>query len=158
MSSPLYIAVDLGAGSGRVFLAGCDPGEFLLEEVHRFRYPPYSDGRFLRWNFRLIFYEITTGLRLAATRSVKLGRRIWSIGVDSWGVDYGLVDADGRLVADPVCYRDGRTDEAMKRVFAVVPRDEILDKTGIQFQKFNTLYQLYSEGGEVKKASTLLLL
>ncbi len=68
MSSPLYIAVDLGAGSGRVFLAGCDAEEFLLEEIHRFRYPPYPDGRYLRWNFGLIFDEIKAGLRLAAAQ------------------------------------------------------------------------------------------
>ena len=158
MSSLLYIAVDLGAGSGRVFLSGCDAEEFLLEEVHRFRYPPYFDGQHLRWSFRLIFDEVVAGLRRAGLRSTELGRRIGSIGVDSWGVDYGLVDRDGRLVADPVCYRDGRTDGAMIRVFAVVPRDEIFERTGIQFQKFNTLYQLYSGGGDKENAAMLLLI
>jgi len=157
MNGPLYIAIDLGAGSGRVFLAGPDADEFFLEEVHRFRYPPYFDGRFLRWNFRMIFDELTAGLRLAGIRSLDLGRLIKSIGVDSWAVDYGLVDADGRLLGDPICYRDGRTDDALKRVFAIVPRDEIFDDTGIQFQKFNTLYQLFSEDGG-DGASMLLLL
>jgi sugar (pentulose or hexulose) kinase len=61
MNGPLYIAVDLGAGSGRVFLAGFDADEFLLEEIHRFRYPPYFDGKYLRWNFPLIFDELKTG-------------------------------------------------------------------------------------------------
>ena len=158
MPSPLYIAVDLGAGSGRVFLARCDPDDFLLEEVHRFTYPPYFDGRFLRWNFGLIFDEVVAGLRLAGTRAAFLGSPIESIGVDSWGVDYGLVDTDGRLVGDPVCYRDSRTDDAMTRVFSIVPRAEIFEKTGIQFQKFNTLYQLFSESSENKDASMLLLL
>lgn len=156
MPSPLYIAVDLGAGSGRIFLAGCDPDEFLLEEIHRFRYPPYFDGRFLRWNFGMIFDEVVVGLRLAGIRAASLGRPIESIGVDSWGVDYGLVDGDGQLVADPVCYRDSRTDDAMTRVFSIAPRAEIFQKTGVQFQKFNTLYQLFSE--ENKNASMLLLI
>src|SRR5678815_393981 len=158
MNGPLYIAVDLGAGSGRVFLVGFDPDEFLLEEVHRFRYPPYFDGQYLRWDFPLIFNEVTAGLRLAGMKSAELERRIGSIGVDSWAVDYGLVDADGRLVTQPVCYRDARTDDAMTRVFAVVPRDEIFEETGIQFQKFNTLYQLYSEGANRNNSSMLLLL
>ena len=157
MSSPLYIAVDLGAGSGRVFLAGLDANEFLLEEIHRFRYPPEHDGQYLRWNFRLIFEEVLAGLARAGVRAKELGRRIGSVGVDTWGVDYGLVGKDGRLIADPVCYRDARTDQAMEGVFAVVPRDEIFEKTGVQFQKFNTLYQLYSET-ETEKASMLLLL
>ena len=156
MNGPLYIAVDLGAGSGRVFLAAFDAEELLLEEVHRFHYPPYFDGRFLRWNFQLIFDEIKTGLRLSGSRSTDLGRSIASIGVDSWAVDYGLVDADGKLLAHPICYRDSRTDEAMSRVFSIVPRDEIFARTGIQFQKFNTLYQLYSD--ENQSASMLLLL
>ena len=155
MNGPLYIAVDLGAGSGRVFLAGFDADEFLLDEIHRFRYPPYFDGKYLRWNFPLIFDELKTGLRLSGVRASALRRRIASVGVDSWGVDYGLVAADGKLVADPICYRDSRTADAMTRVFSIVPRDEIFDKTGIQFQKFNTLYQLFSEEND---ASKLLLL
>jgi len=155
MNGPLYIAVDLGAGSGRVFLAGLDVDEFLLEEIHRFRYTPYFDGQYLRWNFESIFEEIKSGLRLAGTRASALGRKIASIGVDSWGVDYGLVGVGGKLVGDPICYRDSRTDDAMTLVSSIVPRDEIFDRTGIQFQKFNTLYQLFSER---ESASMLLLI
>ncbi len=158
MSDPLYIAVDLGAGSGRVFLAGFDPDKFFLEELHRFRYPPYFDGKFLRWKFDQIFEEVQAGLRAAGTRSAALGRPVASIGVDSWGVDYGLIDAKEDLVGDPVCYRDSRTDNAMDRVFGKVHREEIFESTGIQFQKFNTIYQLFSEGGETERASKLLLI
>ena len=157
MNGPLYIAVDLGAGSGRVFLAGFDD-KLLLDEVHRFRYPPYFDGQYLRWNFQSIFDEIKLGLRAAGVKASTLGRQIESIGVDSWAVDYGLVSTYGKLVADPICYRDSRTDEAMTSVFGIVPRDEIFDKTGIQFQKFNTLYQLFSECRGIENASMLLLL
>ncbi len=158
MNGPLHIAVDLGAGSGRVFLVGFDPDEFFLEETHRFRYPPYFDGELLRWNFNLILEEVKAGSRKAGIRATGLGRRIVSIGVDSWAVDYGLVGANGRLIADPVCYRDSRTDKAMERVFAMIPREEIFENTGIQFQKFNTLYQFFSEGRDRERVSMLLLL
>ncbi len=158
MESSLYIAVDLGAGSGRIFLAGVDPGELLLEEIHRFQYPPTEENGHLRWNFPQIFSEIRTGLRKAAVRSNELGRTVCSIGIDSWAVDYGLIDADGQLIANPVCYRDDRTIGAMDSVFTKVSRSTIFEKTGIQFQNFNTLFQLYSEDGNLKKAAKLLLL
>ncbi|MEQ1603247.1 MAG: rhamnulokinase family protein [Pyrinomonadaceae bacterium] len=157
MAGSLFIAVDLGAGSGRVFLAGVDSGEFLLEEIHRFQYPPTEqDGR-LRWNFTHIFAEIKFGLKSASERAKDLGRKIISLGIDSWGVDFGLLDASGKLIADPVCYRDGRTKDAMEQVFNRVPRSEIFEKTGIQFQNFNTLYQLHSEENLGEAADLLLL-
>ena len=158
MTSSLYIAVDLGAGSGRVFLAGVDPGELFLEEIHRFQYPPTNKDGHLRWDFSHIFAEIKVALRMAGRRATELGRTIQSVGVDSWGVDYGLLDADGNLIADPVCYRDDRTFDAMERVFAEVPRSTIFEKTGIQFLNFNTLFQLFSEGRNLGKANKLLLL
>ena len=158
MTGPLYIAVDLGAGSGRVFLAGVDPGEFFLEEIHRFQYPPTQEDGHLRWNFPHIFAEIKLGLKAAGLRAGELGRPVRSLGVDSWGVDYGLLDSEDKLIANPVCYRDDRTWTAMEQVFAVIPRSEIFEKTGIQFQNFNTLYQLYSEGDDAAQASKLLLL
>ena len=108
-SHSLHIAVDLGAGSGRVFLAGVAPGELMLEEIRRFQYPPSIRDGHLRWNLSYIFEEIKAGLREAGERARAIGRHIESIGVDSWGVDYGLIDADGELVEDPVCYRDERT-------------------------------------------------
>lgn len=158
MASPLFIAVDLGAGSGRVFLAGVDPGELLLEEIHRFQYPPIEEDGHIRWDLALIFDETKQGLRRAADRVQELGRPVQSIGIDSWAVDYGLLDPAGELIANPICYRDGRTRNAMERVFAAVPRSEIFDRTGIQFLNFNTLFQLYSEGEGIQMAAKLLLL
>lgn len=160
MDSSLYIAVDLGAGSGRVFLAGVAPGELLLEEVRRFRYPPRESGGLLRWPMAEIFGEIKEGLRGAGERARELGRPVRSIGVDSWGVDYGLVDAAGRLIEDPVCYRDPRTEGVMEEVFARVPREEIFARTGIQFLAFNTLFQLYAHAraGLPGEAERLLLI
>ena len=157
MAGPLFIAVDLGAGSGRVFLAGVDPGEFLLEEMHRFQYPPTMNDGNLRWDLGHIFAEIELGLKNAGERASELGREIASLGIDSWAVDYGLLDAEGRILADPVCYRDDRTKDEMAQVFACVPRSEIFEKTGIQFQNFNTLYQLHSEKRRDEATGLLLL-
>ena len=140
----LYIAVDLGAGSGRVFLAGAAPGELLLEEVRRFYYPPVLRDGHLRWNFSQILEEIKTGARDAGERARALGRAIKSIGIDSWGVDYGIINPAGNLNEDPICYRDGRTEGIFEKVFADVSRAEIYGRTGIQLLEFNTLFQLYA--------------
>jgi rhamnulokinase len=137
----LYIAVDLGAGSGRVMLAGFRPDELMLEDVRRFHYP------------------IKAGLREAAERARALNRPIHSVGIDCWGVDYGLLDADGRLVEDPVCYRDSRTDGMMEAVFERVPKAEVFARTGIQFMQLNTLFQVFAQVREgLPKAATRLLL
>ena len=154
----LYIAIDLGAGSGRVFLAGLDDAELIFEEISRFRYPPRQEAGNLRWDFSLIFDQVKAGLSKAAVRAKELGRRIHSIGVDSWGVDYGLIDADGKLIVDPVCYRDERTKGAMERVFTYVSRIVIFEITGIQFLNFNTIFQLYSESQKLERADKVLLL
>lgn len=157
MINELFIAVDLGAGSGRVFL--CDLGErFLLKEIHRFQYPPIEEKGHLRWDFAKIFNEIKVGLKSAGERAKELNKKIYSIGVDSWAVDYGLIDNSGNLLANPICYRDSRTDSAMQKVFEIVPKVEIFEKTGIQFLPFNTIFQLFSEDETLQKADKLLLL
>src|SRR5207249_7334941 len=98
MNDPLYIAVDLGAGSGRVFLAGMSPLELLLEEVHRFQYEP-ADGNggdgTLRWDVSGIWKHVKSGLGKAAKRARQLKRPVCSVGVDRWGTDYALIDAQG---------------------------------------------------------------
>ena len=158
MKEYLYIAVDLGAGSGRVFLAGLDSDELFFEEISRFKYPPKFENEHLRWNFPLIFGEIKNGLRKAGGRAREIEREIYSVGVDSWAVDYGLLDADGQLIANPVCYRDERTGGVMEEVFAQISRTEIFEKTGIQFLSFNTLYQLFSDTETLRPADKFLLL
>ena len=160
MTEPLYIAVDLGAGSGRVFLAGLDVDAMLLEELHRFQYPPAESDGHLRWDVQLIFAEIKKGLRAAGTKARDLRRKIQSVGVDSWGVDYGLIDADGGLVESPVCYRDERTQGAMDQVFEQIPRERIFERTGIQFMPFNSLFQwfVHAHQGINTDARTLLLI
>ncbi|HOQ59248.1 MAG TPA: FGGY family carbohydrate kinase [Vicinamibacterales bacterium] len=156
----LFVAVDLGAGSGRVMLAGFRPQELMLEEVHRFHYPPRTEGGHLRWDIGRIFAEIKAGLRKAGGRAQELGRPIRSVGIDCWGVDYGLVDAAGRLLEDPVCYRDSRTDGMMEAAFERVPKAEIFARTGIQFMPFNTLFQVLAhlrEGLPAEAARLLLV-
>jgi rhamnulokinase len=158
-NNSLYIAIDLGAGSGRVFLAGVSPDEFRLEEVRRFHYPPRELDGHWRWEFQHICTEIQAGLAAAAIRARELNRPIHSIGVDSWGIDYGLLDGAGNLVEDPICYRDLRTMDVMEKAYEVVPQAEIYARTGIQFLNINTLFQLYAHDREgIKAAADKLLL
>ena len=131
-----------------------------LLEVHRFHYHPRRLGGHLRWDAGGLVEGIRTGLARARNAAADLGAPLVSVGVDSWAVDYGLVDADGSLVEEPICYRDERTDSAMEQVFGVMPRAEIYARTGIQFQQFNTLYQLWAHvrGGLPARAAHLLLI
>lgn len=157
LTAYFYVAVDLGAGSGRVFI--CDFGEkFALEEIHRFKYPPREQNNHLRWDFWKIFGEIKFGLKKAGERAAELNKKIYSVGVDSWAVDYGFLDKNGNLIADPICYRDLRTNGVMEKVFQKVSRAEIFETTGIQFLNFNTIFQLYSEDENLQNADKLLLL
>ena len=158
---------------------------FILEEVHRFHYAPrHSDGR-LRWDVTRLFEGITTGLAHARKRAGELlasaskgastnvstnvntsatanagDGRIDSIGVDSWAVDYGLLDANNRLIEEPICYRDERTAGVMEDVLARVPREEMFARTGIQFLPLNTIYQLaaHHRDGFPAEARRLLLI
>ncbi len=157
---PLYIAIDLGAGSGRIFLAGVGTKNFTFQSVRRFTYPAQESRGHLRWNFPKILDEIRAGLIEAGERARALGRPIVSIGVDSWGVDYGLIDPRGELVENPICYRDQRTRSVTDRVFALLPAEEVFERTGIQFLDFNTLFQLYAhaEAGIPERAQRLLMI
>jgi rhamnulokinase len=160
MTEVLYLAIDLGAGSGRVFLAGLSPSNLFLEEVRRFQYPARHTSGHLRWNLQGILDEIGAGTRHAAERAILLQKPICSIGVDSWGVDYGLIDEQSALIEDPISYRDERTLGTMERVFELVPREELFSRTGIQFLNLNTIFQLFAHtrDGLPGRASQLLLI
>jgi sugar (pentulose or hexulose) kinase len=156
------VAVDLGATSGRVMVArvSVDPDVLELEEFHRFPNGAvrHADGS-LRWDIARIRREVLAGLRLAAAAGPVHG-----IGIDSWAIDYGLLDADGQLLGDPFSHRDSRTDGVMEKVTAEVGERALYDETGLQQLPFNTLYQLVaardSEQGaaDLGAAATLLLI
>ena len=153
-----FLAIDLGAGSGRAFLGRFDGQGPLLTEVRRFLYPPARREGRLRWDMGNIVEQVRESVRDAGRLADQHGERLHSVGVCSWGVDYGLLDAAGRLVEDPVCYRDARTEGAIEAVALRVPREEIFERTGIQFLPFNTLYQLDAHAREGLPASAARLL
>jgi rhamnulokinase len=154
-----HLAIDLGAGSGRAFLGRVGPGTLACEEVHRFSYAPRQAGGHLRWDATRLFAGIDTSLVRTSAAAAARGWNVGSVGVDSWGVDYGLVDAEGRLVEEPICYRDPRTDRALvDAVLARLPADELFARTGIQLMPFNTLFQLAAHVRQGLPARTVRLL
>lgn len=134
MTEKFVIAVDLGAESGRVMRAVLDSSKLAMQEVYRFPNNPVQAGSTFYWDALRLWYEITTGLKMA-------GAGASSVAVDAWGVDTALLDRDGRLLSNPVHYRDPRTDGMMEWVFERVPRREVFARTGIQFMQINGLYQ-----------------
>ncbi len=142
LSSRICLAVDLGATSGRVIAGAYKEGRLKLEELHRF---PTASARLPsgdHWDILGLYRSILDGLGQAAR---KYGDRILSVGVDTWGVDYALLDEHGRLLGDPYQYRDSRTDGAEAAIAKLVSQETIYRETGIQFMFFNTLNQLFAE-------------
>ena len=134
-----YIAVDLGAESGRVMLGSVSADRLALEEIHRFSNGPVEEGGSLRWDFDRLLSEIKTGI----SKAVKTARaQVWGIGIDSWGVDFGLLDGDGRLIENPYHYRDSQTNGMMEKAFELMSKREIYENTGVQFMQLNSVYQL----------------
>jgi len=134
-----YIAVDLGAESGRVMLGSVSAKKLLLEEIHRFGNGPIEEEGSLKWDFAKLLSEIKAGISKAAKAA---GTQVWGIGVDSWGVDFGLLDVDGELVENPYHYRDSQTNGMQEKAFELMPKRDIYENTGIQFMQLNSLYQL----------------
>lgn len=149
-----FAAVDLGATSGRVILGRVGPDDLDLTEVHRFPNTPVRLPDGLRWDVLALFQGVLDGLREAARSG-----GVSSIGVDTWAVDYGLLDADGALLGSPHHYRDTRTDGVAERVWAAVGPAELYRITGLQHLPFNTVFQLASAAGSAQlgAARTLLL-
>jgi len=141
MSERVYLGIDLGAESGRVMLGTISSSSLALEELHRFPNTPVRLPTGLYWDSLRLFHEIQQGLTVAG-RERKLA--IDGIGVDTWGVDFGLLGRDGALVDNPRHYRDSRNNGMLERTFAVVPREQVFAHTGIQFMQLNSLYQLYA--------------
>lgn len=138
MARQTVLAIDLGAESGRVMAVHYDGASLELEELHRFPNTPVTLRGTLYWDFLRLWHEIQTGLEKGRAQ------RPASLGIDTWGVDFGLLDSQGALIGNPVHYRDGRTEGMMEAVFTRLPRREVFAQTGIQFMPINTLYQMMS--------------
>ena len=154
LTRPLRVAaVDLGASSGRVMVGTVAPGVLELDEVHRFPNGPVRAEGTLYWDILGIHREVLAGLRLAARSGP-----IDAIGIDSWAVDYGLLDAGDALMGNPVSHRDARTDGVRERVVKDVSEEELYAVTGLQQLPFNTLYQLVSTPYLLRRAETMLMI
>jgi sugar (pentulose or hexulose) kinase len=136
-----YLAVDLGASSGRSIVGTLDAGRLTIREMNRFWNGPTEIRGTLHWDFVHLFRNIQEGIALARK---EFGEGLISMGIDTWGVDFGLFDADGKLLRNPVNYRDSRTSGMFEKVFERVPKEEVFNCTGIQFMELNTLYQMMS--------------
>ena len=151
-----FIAADFGAGSGRVIVGTwfATSKTIELEEIHRFGNEQKMIDGHLRWDFEALFNELKTGLKKAFA---KYGDEIKSIGIDTWGVDYGLLDKEGRLIANPICYRDDRTKGMMDAAFQKLPKEEFFQHAANQFMEINTAFQLMSET-DLQRAERLLFM
>lgn len=133
------LAFDFGASSGRAIIGCFDGDKITLEEVHRFSNDPVSVGGTVYWDVLRLFYEIKQGIVKA-----KIAGGFDSIGIDTWGVDFGLIDSEGKLMENPVHYRDTRTVGLVDEAFKTMPKEKLYGITGIQFMELNTLFQLIS--------------
>ncbi len=150
-----FLAVDLGAESGRAVLGRFEGERMTLQEVHRFPNWPVRLPDGLHWDVLRIIQEVKDGIARAAGSA----ERIESLGVDAWGVDFALMDRGGSLISNPYHYRDARTEGMCERAFGRMPKEEIYEVTGIQFLPINTLYQLLAmEGSPLLGAAQTLLL
>ena len=152
-----YLAVDLGASSGRTIVGTLDHGKLILKEINRFWNGPTEIQGTLYWDFVHLFRHIKEGIKQARKA---FGDQLVSMGIASWGVDFGLFDADGKLLHNPVNYRDKRTAGMFDEVFKRAPREDVFATTGIQFMEINSLYQLMSlalrDTAQYRAASKLL--
>ena len=142
----VYLAADFGGGSGRVIAGWLDGGRLVMEEVHRFPNRQVRLGKHVYWDFPALFADMKDGLKKAAAK----GYEVESIGVDTWGVDFGLIDHDGNLLGNPVCYRDARTAGVPEKVAKILNPSDHYATTGIQVMEINTLAQLYSLKGSAQ--------
>lgn len=152
----VYLAADFGGGSGRVIAGWLDNGRLQMEEIHRFGNRQVRLGDHIYWDFPALFEDMKAGLKKAAAK----GYQVESIGVDTWGVDFGLIDRDGQLLGNPVCYRDSRTAGIPEKVAAILNPAEHYSVTGIQVMDINTLSQIFSMKGsaQLEAADRLLFM
>lgn len=147
------IAIDIGATSGRVMTVEENDGKISYEENNRFLNRIYEEDDTLYWDFNLLFNNIKEGIKLALEKNPD----IQSIGIDTWAVDYGVIDKKGNLISNPICYRDTHTFEKQKEVLSIIPFDQLYKQVGIQNLHFNTIYQLYKDD-RLKEADKILMI
>jgi rhamnulokinase len=135
-----YLAIDIGASSGRHILGSVEDGKIKLEEIYRFENGISKIGNEYCWNIEQLFKDIKTGIK----KCKEIGKIPKSIGIDTWAVDFVLLDEKDEILGNTVAYRDDRTEGMMEEAFKVIPKDMMYLYTGIQFQRFNTVYQLLS--------------
>lgn len=136
--SKRVLTFDFGASSGRAMIATLDGGKIGLKEIHRFSNDAVTVGDTLYWDVLRLFFEIKQGITKAT-----LDGGFDAIGIDTWGVDFGIIDKNGKLLSNPVHYRDARTEGMMEEVFKIIPKDELYSRTGTQTMRINSLYQLF---------------
>lgn len=151
-----FLAIDIGASSGRHIIGSIVNGTLKTEEIYRFTNGADLKNGQLVWDTARLFGEIVAGLKHAKA----IGKAPSYIGIDTWAVDYALLDKNDELIGEVYCYRDGRTERAVDGVHRIISFDELYKRTGIQFQKFNTVYQLYADklSGKIDKAESMLML
>ncbi|MDD5647986.1 MAG: rhamnulokinase [Dehalococcoidia bacterium] len=151
------VAVDLGASGGKVMLGRFDGSRITLEEIYRFPNGPIQAEQHIYWDVRRLFEEVKKGLGTAGRTA-----RLDSVGLDAWGNDFCLLDGSGALLENPHSYRDPRTDGMMKRAFEKMSREDIYNRTGVQFMQHNTLFQVYSmvldRSPQLEAAATYLMI
>lgn len=140
MDNRVFLAFDLGAESGRAVVGSLNENRITLREVHRFMNRPVRILGRLYWNVTEMFQELKQGL----INGVREFPDIESIGIDTWGVDFGFISTNNELVGLPVCYRDSRTNGMPEKVFEIIPREKLYQLTGIQIMQINSIFQLYS--------------
>lgn len=151
-----YLAIDIGASSGRHIVGWLEGGKLKTEELYRFTNCTESKGGRLVWDTERLFNEVLQGLKTAHIK----GYTPKYIGIDTWAVDYALLDKEDRLIGEVYAYRDSRTNKAADAVHRIISFDELYKRTGIQFQPFNTIYQLYADkmSGKIVGAESMLML
>ncbi len=151
-----HLAIDIGASSGRHILGWIENGVIQTQEIYRFSNAPEMLGGHLKWNIERLFQEIVNGLKKAG----ELGKIPCSVAIDTWGVDYALLDEQDNAIDGVYCYRDNRTEKIIPLVHSKISFEKLYGKTGIAFASFNTVYQLYDDllSGRMAKAKSFLML
>lgn len=150
----IHIGVDIGASSGRLVLGIVQNQKIQIEEVHRFSNGPSEREGTFYWDIDHLLQEILKGLGKVKKRGIEQ----CTLGIDTWAVDYALLDKKGRRIKEIVSYRDPRTDQTIKKVTKKISAERIYEITGIQFLPFNTIYQLYEEDPEILKQTDQILM